>query len=229
MALDHTNDRHVVIGRFPWNRRSFEARVGGDPQWRYISTAEEVDRLAEGGEAMAFFLHWSRLVPKQVLATCECVCFHMTDVPYGRGGSPLQNLIARGHTSTVLTALRMVEDLDAGPVYAKRPLSLDGTAEAILVRASELAMDMAVDLAATHPEPVPQEGEAVVFRRRRPSESRLPDGLSLDGVHDFIRMLDAAGYPRAFVEVDGYRLELSRSSRYDGRVEASVTITVVEP
>ncbi len=25
----------------------------------------------------------------------ECVCFHMTDVPYGRGGSPLQNLIIR--------------------------------------------------------------------------------------------------------------------------------------
>jgi len=37
----------------------------------------------------------------------------MTDVPYGRGGSPLQNLIVRGHTETKLTALRCVRDLDA--------------------------------------------------------------------------------------------------------------------
>ncbi len=37
---------------------------------------------------------------------------HMTDVPYGRGGSPLQNLIARGHTSTKLTAMRMTAEVD---------------------------------------------------------------------------------------------------------------------
>ena len=225
MAPDRADEHYVVAGRFPWNRRAFDRRVGGDPRWRYVDTVAEVEKLAEAGVRYAFFLHWSHLVPKSVVEACECVCFHMTDVPYGRGGSPLQNLVLRGHDTTVLTALRMVEELDAGPVYAKRPLSLEGTAEAILVRASEMAMDMAVELAAAQPTPVPQEGEVTAFRRRRPAESRLPAGLSLDALHDFIRMLDAEGYPHAYVEVDGYRLELTRSNRYDDRVEAVVTIT----
>lgn len=228
MTLDHTNDRYVVVGRFPWNKKAFEARVGGETRWRYVSTAEEVEQLADGEASMAFFLHWSNLVPKRILESCECVCFHMTDVPYGRGGSPLQNLIVRGHHATILTALRMSEEFDAGAVYAKWPMSLEGTAEAILVRASQTAMDMAVELAADRPEPVEQQGEVTVFRRRRAVESKVPSGLTIDGLHDFIRMLDAEDYPRAFLEVDGYRLEFSRSGRYDGHVEASVTITPVE-
>ena len=71
-----------------------------------------------------FFPHWSWTVPDDVLAAAECVCFHMTDVPYGRGGSPLQNLVSRGHTETKLSALRMVPELDAGPVlYEARPVA----------------------------------------------------------------------------------------------------------
>jgi hypothetical protein len=55
----------------------------------------------------------------------------MSDVPYGRGGSPLQNLIVRGHRETKISELRMVADMDAGPVYRKEYLSLDGSARAI--------------------------------------------------------------------------------------------------
>ena len=56
--------------------------------------------------------------------TYNCVCFHMTAVPYGRGGSPLQNLIIQGFSSTLITALKMVKELDAGGVYTKRTRSL---------------------------------------------------------------------------------------------------------
>ncbi len=47
-------------------------------------------------------------------------------------------------------------------------------------------------------------------------------------MHDFIRMLDAEGYPRAFLQHSGFRFEFSRSALYDGRVVADVTITRVE-
>ena len=43
-----------------------------------------------------FFPHWSYIVPEEIYNNFECVIFHMTDVPFGRGGSPLQNLITRG-------------------------------------------------------------------------------------------------------------------------------------
>ena len=44
----------------------------------------------------------------------------MTDLPYGRGGSPLQNLIINGHKETMMSALRCVQELDAGPIYLKK-------------------------------------------------------------------------------------------------------------
>ena len=46
----------------------------------------------------------------------------MTDLPYGRGGSPLQNLIARGFLETKISAILVEKQLDAGPVYLKMEL-----------------------------------------------------------------------------------------------------------
>lgn len=220
----------VVAGTRPWNRPAFERFVPRRPtgeRWWFVSDPDALGGVLEAQDPRyVFFLHWSALVPASITERWECVCFHMADVPYGRGGSPLQNLVLRGHTDTVLTALRMTDELDAGPVYAKRPLSLAGTAEAVYVRATELSLELAGELVATNPVPVPQEGEPVVFRRRRPAESELPGDLDLDGVVDFIRMLDADGYPRAFVTQGGLRLELAAAARYADRVEARVVITV---
>lgn len=224
---------YVVAGSRPWNRTAFEHWVLDRPdseRWAFAASRDELDALLESLDPRAvFFLHWSWIVPTATTTRWECVCFHMTDVPYGRGGSPLQNLIVRGHTETVLSALRMTDEVDAGPVYAKRPLSLAGTAEEVYARATELSLAMAADLVADPVDPVdpvPQVGEPVRFDRRTPDQSELPGGLSLDGVVDHVRMLDADGYPRAFVRHDGLRLELRGAVRYADRVEARVVITL---
>jgi len=36
------------------------------------------------------------IILKEIFENYEIILFHMTDLPYGRGGSPLQNLIVRG-------------------------------------------------------------------------------------------------------------------------------------
>ncbi len=164
-------------------------------------------------------------MPAEIVQAYECVCFHMGDVPYGRGGSPLQNLIVQGHRRTKLTALRMVEEIDAGPVYLKEELSLEGSAEEIYIRASGLAAKMIRQILEGSIEPVPQTGEAVVFRRREPKESAIPRVEALQALYDFIRMLDAEGYPHAFLEHEDFRYEFRRAALYDGRIEADVVIT----
>jgi len=152
----------------------------------------------------------------------------MTDVPYGRGGSPLQNLIMRGHQQTKLTALRMTQEFDAGPVYLKEDLCLGGNAEDIYIRATTLAAKMIEKIIAEEPTPIPQTGEVTIFKRRTPAESQVPELSSLSNLHDFIRMLDAEGYPKAFIEHQGFRYEFSRSALYDGRIVADVTITPLQ-
>ncbi len=195
--------------------------------WHLVSNRDELAQALTAVEPRyIFFLHWSWIVPAELLDHWECVCFHMTDVPFGRGGSPLQNLISRGHRGTKLSALRMTDEIDAGPVYLKEELSLEGgTAEEIYLRACRLSLAMARRIADREPTPLPQNGEPTIFPRRKAAESEigeLPDLLSL---HDFIRMLDAEGYPKAFVSHRGFRLEFSRSALYHDRLVADVTIT----
>jgi len=229
---DSSTSKYVVAGVKPWNRRVFDTRIAYFPgQWQFVEDAQELspDWLAEVNPRYVFFLHWSEIVPEEILEAHECVCFHMTDVPYGRGGSPLQNLIVRGHRETQMTALRMVPELDAGPVYLKRFLSLEGsTAEEVFVRSSQLSAEMIREIIEERPEPMPQSGEVTTFKRRTPSQSEIPERDSLHALHDFIRMLDAEGYPSAFIEYEGYRYEFERSSLYDDRIEASVTITPID-
>ena len=42
-----------------------------------------------------FFPHWSYKVNKNIIKKFNCVCFHTAPLPYGRGGSPIQNLILK--------------------------------------------------------------------------------------------------------------------------------------
>lgn len=211
----------------PWNRdlaARLEARTGR----RMIAVAAPEDlsgeRLAPHDPQYVFVPHWSHRIGPDVYELFECLIFHMTDVPYGRGGSPLQNLIVRGHTETVMSVIRCGAELDAGPVYLRRPLSLHGSAEEIYIRADALIEEMIIDILERTPEPVPQSGEATTFRRRRPEDGALTAGMTLDQVYDQIRMLDADGYPPAFLDVGLLRFEFNRVGRRSGRLEASVTI-----
>ena len=222
---------YVVAGCKPWNRRVFDDVISRFPgQWHYISATEEltVKKLREIAPRYVFFLHWSWIVPAEILDEFECVCFHMTDVPYGRGGSPLQNLIARGHRRTRLTALRMIEKFDEGPVYMKRDLCLEGNAEEILIRATYLSAELIKEITREEPEPEPQSGEVVTFKRRKPSDSEIPLLPALQSLYDHIRMLDADGYPVAFLTHEGFRYRFLHAALYDGRIEARVIITSEE-
>lgn len=222
---------YIVGGAKPWNRRVFdEVIVNYAGDWRFFGAPGDLtyDRVSSLSPRYIFFLHWSWKVPAKIVDNYECVCFHMTDVPYGRGGSPLQNLIVRGHRRTKLTALRMCHDFDSGPVYLKEDLCLQGSAEEIYIHASYLSAEMVGRIIQEQPQPSPQEGEPTVFERRQPDQSAIPSLPDLEGVYDFIRMLDAEGYPRAFLEHEGFRYEFSRVTFYNGRLVADVEITPAE-
>jgi len=173
-----------------------------------------------------FFVHWSHIIKVEIFDSVECIIFHMTDLPFGRGGSPLQNLIVRGHKETKISALKCQEGVDAGPIYLKRPLSLAGTAQEIYQRASGIVEEMIVEIEIKKIEPVPQKGEVTLFKRRKPEDGNISNLESLEEIYNFIRMLDADGYPPAFLEHKNLRIEFSDASLTSEFVEAKVRIKV---
>ncbi len=220
---------YVVATIRPWNLEVYEKVLSVLPgDWHLISdsgdlTAEAVARLAP---RFVFFPHWSWKIPPEIFHNHECIGFHETDLPYGRGGSPLQNLIARGHRETVICAFRITEEMDAGDVYLREPLSLQGAAEEIFLRAARTVGEMIARIVETEPVPVSQTGDAVVFKRRKPAQSEITEDIAdLDQLYDHIRMLDAAEYPRAFLRVGPFVVRFSHAQRRTDRIEAAVTIT----
>jgi methionyl-tRNA formyltransferase len=220
--------RLVIAGARPWNRRAFEAwvgRCGHDAMFIGAPAELDVDRLHTFQPDYVFFVHWSWRIPSAVFEPFECIGFHMTDLPFGRGGSPLQNLIALGIKETRLSAFRIGAEMDAGPIYLKRPLQLAGSAEQVFERASALAFDMIDEIVLHRVVPTPQVGAPVLFERRTPAQSRIDAASTLEQLYDFIRMLDAEGYPAAFMEHGEFRLEFTGADLQGEALTARVRIT----
>ena len=225
----YVKDCFVFASCKTWNYEQFQSiSKDGNADWHYVANESELKEVVDKNKPKyIFFLHWNWIVPESIFGNYECVCFHMTDVPYGRGGSPLQNLILAGHTDTMLTALKMVKELDAGPVYIKTPLSLDGSAEDIYRRAGKLCVDLMNNIIQNTPQPEPQKGNVVMFKRRKPEQSTMPKIGGLKLAYDFIRMLDAEGYPRAYIQHGEYKIFFKNANICGDSITANVEINLI--
>ena len=80
------------------------------------------------------------------------------------------------------------------------------------------------EIVMTDPIPMPQEGEVTRFQRRKPEDGNLANLETPAEIYDYIRMLDAEGYPIAFLESDRFRLEFSKADLVDNNLIAQVSI-----
>ena len=224
--------KFVIVSEKKWNREihaSIQAKLGGD--WFLINKKQDFNEayLNRLKPEKIFIPHWSYFIPDNIYKKFECIVFHMTDLPYGRGGSPLQNLIVRGHKKTKISAIKVVKEIDAGDIYLKKDLSLEGTAKEIYYKATHVIEEMIVEIIENNIIPEPQTGEPTYFKRRKPEESEIKGLTDLEQVYDYIRMLDADGYPRAFLENEQFRFDFSNAVKNSDHIIADVRITKKNP
>lgn len=222
--------KHTVLICSPYkrNRRIVDEVQKECRQYRAILVDCPADLLQKSKlldpHSWVFFPHWSERIPSSILQRFICVGFHMTDLPYGRGGSPLQNLVLRGHKETMMSAFRVTEIMDGGPVYLKKPLSLVGSAEQILRRASDVIAKIIIEIIQNKIQPIPQEGVPLAFTRRHPSQSELSEVKDANHLYDLIRIVDAEGYPAAFVKVGDKKLEFRNAKLHGTNVLCELTV-----
>ncbi|MEN3033949.1 MAG: methionyl-tRNA formyltransferase [Aquificaceae bacterium] len=217
----------VVATIKPWNinlAHEFSRRFNDNVQ-TYVITEKEgltLDILRKIDPVYVFFPHWSWLIPKEIFQSYECIGFHIGDLPKGRGGSPLQNHIINKIYKTKITAFRIEEEIDAGDIYLKEDFYIGiGTAEEIFIKAAELIFfKMIPYIIQNRPKPYKQALEATIYRRRKPEESNLElaNIESLLDFYDFIRMLDAEGYPRAFLRFKNFKIVFSEPILKHGKL-----------
>ena len=91
----------------------------------------------------------------------------MTDLPFGRGGSPLQNLIFGGIYRTKVSALKMTDEVDSGPIYMKHDLDIStGSATEIFEQVSDIIFtNMIPEIISNRIDLEDQSGDITYFKR----------------------------------------------------------------
>ena len=160
-----------------------------------------------------FFTDWSWIVPSNIINNFKCVCFHESDLPKFRGGSPIQNQIIRGIKNTKTTAFVMTNDLDSGEILLKKNLSLAGNIDEIFNRMEQNDYDMIKKIISGKFIKRKQSGKSSLYKRRLPEQSELKNlNSSKELLYDFIRMLGDP-YPNAFIKI-GKRKIIFKSANY---------------
>jgi methionyl-tRNA formyltransferase len=171
------------------------------------------------------FTHWHWLVEDSIHQNYDCVVFHAAPLPYGRGGSPIQNLILNGYKSTPVCAIKMIDELDAGPIYSMVEVSLEGSLEEIFIRINSVINEIIFNLVSQPIEPKAQIGDVYKFNRLGDADNQIPKGISLNQIYDRVRMLDHASYPSAYIKYGDIKLEFSNAELSGSELVVKCIIT----
>jgi|TARA_B110000495_G_C23043752_1_gene628672 methionyl-tRNA formyltransferase len=163
-----------------------------------------------------FFPDWSWMIPSEIVNNFQCVCFHESNLPKFRGGSPIQNQIVRGIKKTKSTALLMNDKLDAGDIILQKELLLSGTVNEIFERMKRNDFEMIKKIIQGKYKQKKQTGKSSIYKRRKPEQSELKTlNYSNKFLYDFIRMLGEP-YPNAFIKINDKKM-IFKSAKYDGK------------
>jgi methionyl-tRNA formyltransferase len=163
-------------------------------------------------------------VESEIYKRFECVIFHTAPLPFGRGGSPIQNLIIRGIEKSPVCALRMTEILDGGPIYDFIEVPLHGTLSEIFAKIAVCIDKLIVKICQNNLKPIEQTGEVFLFNRLAHSDNELMSHYSIKELYDRIRMVDGDGYQKAYINFGNYKIELSQSQIHENELFAKIRL-----
>jgi N-acetylneuraminate synthase len=226
-----------------WRKPRRISVVVDNPSWvlpyaedlvRVLNRSGDTARLCrshddiEAGE-VAFYFGCTRITPKVVrVRNRRNLVVHASELPKGRGFSPLTWQVIEGRNEIPVCLLEAVDEADAGPVIYCDRLHFEG---------HELIGEMRADLGQMHielcrrfldaPAPLegaPQRGEPTVYRRRRPEDSRLNPERRITDQFDLLRTVDNDLYPAIFEHRGrGYRLAIEK---HDAAFHPAIEITI---
>ena len=217
-----------------WNIKNYfllKENYGSLYSFHLITTKEELSAssIASLNPDFIFFPHWSWKIDASIYANYKCVIFHETDLPYGRGGSPLQNLIIQEQYETKISAIVCSEKLDAGDIYLQKNIDISsGSMQEIFTAISKIIFtEMIPKLLQKKIIPKKQKGPANYFKRRTPEQSDILtlQHLSMHKLYDYIRMVDAEGYPKIYMKMDTIKIEFSKVKKIDNRLIGQFEVT----
>jgi methionyl-tRNA formyltransferase len=161
-----------------------------------------------------FYLSFSKVVSESTLNLFRHnVVVHSSDLPEGRGWSPLTWQILEGKNEIPTVLFEALEKVDSGKIYSKRTLKFEGHELLDEMRDAQghLIVSMVKSFVEGYPNSlgngIEQVGMGSYYPRRHPEDSKVSTDSSLRQVFLQLRVADNDNYP-AFFELNGHKYEL---------------------
>lgn len=174
-----------------------------------VSLNHQVEEMTQGD--FAFYLGCGQVIPPEILKKNKHnLVIHESDLPKGRGWSPLTWQILEGKNQIPIVLFEAMAKVDSGPVYMKRELKFkDGELIGeIRKQQAEVTFDMCLAFLEKYPsilkEAQVQDGKESFYRRRSSEDSRLDLDKTIQAQFNLLRVVDNKRYP-AFFELNGER------------------------
>lgn len=173
-----------------------------------------------------FFIHWGWKITKKFSEKYKLFIFHTSHLPYGKGGSPIQNLIIRGHKYTQICLIGYSEKIDEGNIYLKKKISLNGDLSDILKNISIKINIMITNfiLKKGAIKSIKQTEENFKFFRLSKINNYLIRGGGVKQNYDRIRMLDHPDYPNVSIQYGNKIIEFCKSKKVGNEILVSAKI-----
>ena len=221
---------YVVASSKDWFQEHPKTRQYSSLNVVEIKTKNELnlELLEKINPRYIFFPHWNWKVDSEIFERYECVVFHTAPLPFGRGGSPIQNLILRNIEKTPVCALRMTEILDGGPIYDSIEVTLDGTITEIFSKIAVCVEKLIIKICQENIEPIDQSGTVVSFNRLTYADNELKSEYSIKELYDRIRMVDGLDYQRAYLNFGKNKIEFTEAHLDKNCLIAKIKIQINE-
>ena len=214
---------YIIITKKIWNKKNFETIS------KNIKVLNKINliKIKKINPKIIFFIHWSKYIKKNIYKKYLCIQFHASDLPKGKGGSPIQNQILLGIKKTKLTAFKIDEKLDSGLVCLKSNLNLNGRAVDIYKNIEKTSIKMIkMIIGMKKIKFLKQNGNATFFKRRKKYQSKFKFNKfkSINKLYDFLRMLDAPSYPHAYTDIENFRITFNNIKKTKKLIQANAII-----
>ncbi|HEX6258694.1 MAG TPA: methionyl-tRNA formyltransferase [Candidatus Saccharimonadales bacterium] len=140
------------------------------PVWQPQKLAEILPNLQRLVNPVGVLVSYGKIIPSSII---ECfspgiINVHPSLLPKYRGPSPIESAILHGDSSTGISIMQLTKAMDAGPVYAQKEYSLNGSETGVDLY-KKFAQEGAKLLLATLPDilsgtpPKPQDSAAATY------------------------------------------------------------------
>lgn len=128
---------------------------------------------------------------------------HESNLPMGKGWSPVSWQILEGKNEIPVTLIEATDEVDTGPIYKQVFMKLEGheLLPEIKNMQGKITQQLILDFVDSYPyySPRPQIGNSTFYSKRKPEQSALDINKTISEQFNLLRICDNERYPAFFV------------------------------